>query len=324
MSEADGLIFGQILDGKGGGQSTDWAGIRNWVPADGPLWIHLDRNSDFSRRWLSQEAGLDPIVVDALLAEETRPRTVNIGEGLLIILRGVNLNPGADPEDMIAVRLWIDESRVISMRARTVMAIVDINDQIEVGHGPRDTSDLLVRLTARLVDRMAPVIAELDDLTDGLEDELLTKESREIRHGLRDLRRTAIGLRRYLAPQRDAMARLTSEEVPWLDGRQKARLREVTDRVIRFVEDLDEVRERAAVIQDELMGRLSEQMNRNMYLLSVVAAIMLPLGLLTGLLGINVGGMPGAESNWGFPIVCVLLACIAIVEIILVRRLHWV
>lgn len=324
MSEGDGLIFGQKLDGNGGGQTIDWGGVRNWVPDDGPLWIHLDRNSEVCRRWLSDEAGLDSIVVDALLAEETRPRTVNMGQGLLIILRGVNLNPGADPEDMIAVRLWVDEHRVISMRARTVMATADINDEIQAGHGPRDTSDFLVRLAARLVDRMAPVVEELDDLTDGLEDALLTGESREIRQGLRDLRRTAIGLRRYLAPQRDAMARLTSEEVPWLGGRQKARLREVTDRVIRYVEDLDEVRERAAVVQDELMNRLSEQMNRNMYLLSVVAAIMLPLGLLTGLLGINVGGMPGAESHWGFPIVCVLLAGIAVVEIILVRRLHWI
>jgi zinc transporter len=171
---------------------------------------------------------------------------------------------------------------------------------------------------------MAPVIDELDDITDGLEDELLTGESREIRHGLRDARRTAIALRRYLAPQRDAMARLQTEDAPWLDGRQKARLREVTDRVQRYVEDLDEVRERAAVVQDELMNRLSEQMNRNMYLLSVVAAIMLPLGFLTGLLGINVGGIPGADSSIGFMIVCALLAGIGIVEVLLVRRLYWI
>ena len=113
------------------------------------------------------------------------------------------------------------------------------------------------------------------------------------------------------------------EDLTWFDNRQKSRMREVTDRVIRYVEDLDEARERAAVVQDELMNRLSEQMNRNMYLLSVVAAIMLPLGFLTGLLGINVGGIPLADNSHGFMVVSGLLAAVVVLEIVLVRRLHW-
>jgi zinc transporter len=324
MSEKNGLVFGWLLDGKGGGTPIDWDGARSWKTAGGPLWLHLDRTVDSCAQWLTDESGLDSIVVDALLAEETRPRTVKMGNGLLVILRGVNLNPGAEPEDMVAVRLWIDEYRVISVQARKVMAVADIDEEIQAERGPRGSSEFLAELAAGLVNRMAPVIEELDDLTDELEDQLLTGESREIRHGLQDLRRTAIALRRYLAPQRDAMARIQTEDLPWLDNRQKARLREVTDRVIHFVEDLDEIRERAAVVQDELMNRLSEQMNRNMFLLSVVAAIMLPLGFLTGLLGINVGGIPGAESNIGFLVVCALLAGVTVIEIILLRRLHWI
>lgn len=324
MNEGNGLIFGWCLDGNGGGTAIDWDGARSWKPTDGPLWLHLDRAAETCERWLTEESGLDSIVVDALLAEGTRPRATAMGNGLLVILRGVNLNPGAEPEDMVAVRMWIDEHRVISIRARTVMAVGDLHKKIESGTGPRSSSEFLADLAARLADRMAPIIDELDDITDDLEDRLLTGESREVRSGLRDARRAAISLRRHLAPQRDAMARFQSEDVPWFDNRQKARLREVADRVQRFVEDLDEIRERAAVVQDELTNRLSEQMNRNMYLLSVVAAIMLPLGLLTGLLGINVGGIPGADSNFGFLIVCVLLAAIAGVEILLVRRLHWI
>ena len=203
------------------------------------------------------------------------------------------------------------------------MAVSNLHEALQAGRGPRDTCDLLVQLSAGLVDRMAPVIEELDDLVDSLEDELLTAESREIRHSLRDVRRTAIALRRYLAPQRDAMARMQSEDLACIDNRQKARLREITDRVIRYVEDLDEARERAAVVQDELMNRLSEQMNRNMYLLSVVAAIMLPLGFLTGLLGVNVGGIPLADNSHGFLIVSAFLVAIIALEVLLVRRLHW-
>jgi len=171
---------------------------------------------------------------------------------------------------------------------------------------------------------MAPVIDDLDDVVDGLEDELLVAERREIRHQLQILRRQVIGLRRHLSPQRDALSRLMAEEQSWLDGGHKIRIREVADRTIRYVEDLDEVRERAAVIQDELTNRLAEQMNRTIYVLTVVAAILLPLSFVTGLLGINVGGIPGAENKMGFAIVCGILAALVGVEVWLFRRLKWI
>lgn len=96
------------------------------------------------------------------------------------------------------------------------------------------------------------------------------------------------------------MARLFGERVSWLTDLARARLREAADRITRYIEALDSARERVAVTSEELSNRLAEQMNANMYLLSVVAAIFLPLGLLTGLLGINVGGIPGVDSPWAF------------------------
>ena len=88
--------------------------------------------------------------------------------------------------------------------------------------------------------------------------------------------------------------------------------RRLSDRLLRFVEDLDAVRDRAAVTQEELSARLAESMNRTMYVLSIVTAIFLPLGLLTGLLGVNVGGMPGEESEQAFAYVCVLMGVMAL------------
>jgi zinc transporter len=91
----------------------------------------------------------------------------------------------------------------------------------------------------------------------------------------------------------------------------------------RYLEDLDAARERAAVTQEELVSRLSEQMDNRMYVLSVVAAIFLPLGFLTGLLGINVGGIPGAEYKAAFAIFCTFLGAIAIIELIIFRKKKW-
>jgi len=148
----------------------------------------------------------------------------------------------------------------------------------------------------------------------------LEARSGNLREALGGLRRQAIMLRRYLAPQRDVLSRLQVEQAGWLGQGHRLHLREIADRITRYVEDLDAARERAAVIQEQLTGRLSEQMNRTMYVLSLVAAIFLPLGLLTGLLGINVGGIPGAENHWAFALVTFMLVVIAAGQIWLFRR----
>ena len=322
MWDEQGLVAAYVLDGEGGGTAVGYPAISAWTPDQGVLWVHLQRG-DESDRWLAEKSGLDPLIVDALLAEETRPRSVSVGDGLLVILRGVNLNPGADPEDMVSLRVWVEERRIISVRLRRLMAIQDLHDGIAVGRGPKRSGDLIADIVTRIVERMGPVIGNLEEETDSLEDEMLARESRKTRHRLANVRHEAIVLRRYLAPQRDATARLQTVDHGWIDLQQKARLREATDRLIRYIEDLDTVRERAAVIQDELVGRLSDQMNRTMYHLTVVATIMLPLGFLTGLLGINVGAIPGAESPWGFAVVCAILVAAVGAQVALFRWLRW-
>jgi zinc transporter len=204
------------------------------------------------------------------------------------------------------------------------MAISDLCEALAVKRGPSGPGQFLVMLSAALIERVGPVIDDLIDEVDRLEDTVVTAHSADLRGALGSLRRQAIALRRYLAPQREVMARLTMEQTSWLEGDDKAYLREVSDRTIRFVEDLDAARERAGVVQDELSSLISDQMNRTMYLLTVVAAVLLPPSLLTGLLGINVGGMPGTDNPMSFAIVVVLIVAIAVVEVAILRHLKWI
>ena len=297
MSETDGLIVAFRLDGKGGGAAIDWDGVRSWTPGDETLWVHLDRNREPACDWVRDESGLDSTTADALMAAETRPRAFTTAQGMMVILRGVNLNPGADPEDMVGLRLWLEDHRVISVRYRPLMAVNDLRGLTEQGRGPTGPGEFLVMVTDRLVERMGPVVADLSERLDELDVGLAEMEPADARGELRRLRHTAIVLRRHLAPQRDVLARLQVEQLPWLSQGDKLALREVADRTVRYVEELDEVRERAIVLQDELMTRLSEQMQKTMYILTVVAAVMLPLSFVTGLLGVNVGGIPGDKSD---------------------------
>ncbi|MDX1513687.1 MAG: zinc transporter ZntB [Gammaproteobacteria bacterium] len=322
-AEDGGLVCAYLRAPDGRWRQVGWDEIRGFEPEKGFLWVHLDRTGPAARDYVTGSGGIDPIVQEALLTEENRPRAVSVGDGLLLIQRGVNLNPGADPEDMVSLRIWAEAHRVVTTRHRKVIAINDLRERLAAGHDPGGAADLVVELVLGLVERMSGVIEALDEEEDALEARVVEEQRREIRTDLAHVRRQAISLRRYLAPQRDALSRLQTENVPWLDARPKARLREITDRVIRYVEDLDAIRERAAVIQDELMNRLSDRMNRNMYLLTIVATVMLPLGFITGLLGVNVGGIPGTDTSWAFTVVCIALAVLVVIELWVLRRMRW-
>lgn len=285
-----------------------------------PVWVHLDRASDRARGWLRTRSGLDAVVIEALLADETRPRVAPFRNGMMIILRGVNLNAGADPDDMVALRVWIEPTRLITMRTRRLLAAQDVRDEIDAGNSPTSPAETLVRLIFALVARMAPVVDGMDEALDDLEEHLLSEPVRQLRTELATLRRTAIGLRRYLAPQRDALARLTADDTSLIDERSRVRLREAMDSMIRYVEELDMARERAAVLAEELNGLVAERMNRTMYVLSLVGTVFLPLGFITGLLGVNVAGIPGSDWPLAFEALAALLIGLAIFEVWLFRR----
>jgi zinc transporter len=322
LKNNDGLILACLLDGQGGGHFGGWEIVSEEVPADGFLWVHLDLRSARAREWLEQESGLDEISRTALLAKASRPRALARGDRLLVNLRGVNLNPGSEPDDMIAVRVELEKKRVITTRRRHLKALKDIHRAINEERGPVDPGDFLIQLIDRVLRRMATAFEALDDRIDDVQERILTGASSALRSEIADIRNQVIAMRRYLAPQREAVARLQTEKVSWLTPVHREELHDLADRTTRRVEDLEAARDRATVAHEELSGRLAEQMNRAMYVLALVAAIFMPLGLITGLLGINVGGMPGAENRAAFWIVCALLAGLATAQWWWFRKRH--
>jgi len=316
-------ITAYLLDGQGSATKLTVKTIPDWKTDNGVLWVHLNYTSTEAREWLTNASGLDALVVEALLAEETRPRVTAIHGGLLISLRGVNLNPASEPEDMVSIRMWVNKNQIFTSQKRELLSVLDINDQLVNGLGPIDTADFIVDLIERLIARISNTIDELEDKVDDLEEQLLSDGNQALRYDLASLRRQSIAIRRYLAPEREALSRLIAERVNWFDEKTSFRLREANDHLIRNIEDLDALRERASVVQEELQNRLSEQLNNRMYVLSIVAAIFLPLGFITGLLGVNLGGIPGTENPMAFSILVVSLIALLAVLFIYFKFKKW-
>lgn len=320
-----GLVFAMRLPGtreEVRGARRSWAELTDGTPQN-PLWINLDRTKARAQQWIREEAGLDGLVADALLAEETRPRFQSVGGGLLVILRGVNMNPGAEPDDMIAVRLWLEPTRIITLRHR-FQTIAALRERGEEGKLPATVGGFLIALASGLAARTAPSVDNLEEMLDTIEDEMIDTDSEEAEHRktLSTIRRQAISYRRHLVPQRDAIFGVSLDPNELLTPRERAELHAVGEQFTRIAEDLEELRDRAAVTQEEMRARCEGRINRTLYMLTIVATVALPLGLLTGLLGINVGGMPLEGSHWGFAIVTILLVVLAAAEVVLFKWLR--
>ncbi len=323
---ADGaLLYGAILDGKGGARELTWEQVQTWTPDDGILWLHLDRTDPEAERWVREESGVDEAVAETLLAASgNRPRVQRIDDNLLIILRGINVTEGEEKHDMVGLHLWITGHMIVSLRRRRLAAGQELQRQMERGDGPTAPGDFLVHMTDFLMEHTSVIIDGVDDAVDELQQQVIDAKSSELRTKLRTIRQECIELRRYLSPQRDALLRLPTEKISWLTDLDRSHLREIADRNARFVEDLDSARERAAVTQDELSSQMADRMNQTMYVLTIISAIFLPPALLTGLFGINVGGMPWVEASMGFTLITGSMFVIALFEIWLLRRLKWI
>lgn len=317
------FLYSFILDRKGHGRKLDLDEVQRWASGEGLLWVHIDVSDAQSSRWLKRESGLPKIAIEALLAGETRPRSVVDDNGMLVVLRGVNANPGADPEDMVSVRVWIDEHRIVTSQRRRLLSIVDVAESLYSGNGPISGSGFLAVLVERLADRIGGFVDSIENRMDTAEDEISTRKVPGFRQRLAALRRQIAEVRRFLAPQRDALDRLTRQSASWVEESDAQDLRQESDRITRFLEDLDLARERAVVLQEELLSQIAQEQNTRMYVLSVVAAIFLPLTFITGLLGMNVGGLPGLDSPWGFVSSIVAMIVAGAVLLLFFRWKRW-
>lgn len=295
-----GLIHAMLLDGAGGGDLIRWEQVNDFGSDQSGLWLHFDYSEPEAQQWIQNCSGLNEIAVDGLINPDNRPHVLTRVNNLLLILRGVNLNEGANPEDMVSVRIWTNGKILISTRKRVLTSTQDILASLENHSGPLSAGELLVQWTDRVVARMNDTINFLEDNASEIEEALFVDEPSQLRSKLLKNRQQCIGIRRYIAPQREALNKLATEPLHWLSDIDRMALRSIADRQIRYVEDIDTIKERTNMVKEELLSRVSEELNNRSFVLTVVAAIFLPLGFFTGLMGVNVGGMPGIENELAF------------------------
>ncbi|MCW3846967.1 zinc transporter ZntB [Sphingomonas sp. LB-2] len=292
-----------------GGQVTQ-PEIKAALEVPGTLvWIHLTTNNDHAKSWLGDEAELSPYVVEALTAAETRPRCDAVGEGAVINLRGLSADQMVASDPLASIRMYAHQGCVFSVTRRHLNALDPVQRQVEAGR-ILDPGDLIAALAQEITEELDPVVAELGDTLDDCEERITGHHAFDLRRQVNETRSRAIGYRRFLNPQRAALEKLALLPGEWLRDDDRLHLSAAADRAARMAEELESIRERAALTHETLTDLRSEQIDQRSLIIAVAAMVFLPLTFLTGLFGMNVP-LPfthSPEAFWWITGSCVAMA----------------
>ena len=286
-------------------------------------WCHLSTTDEEAQAWLRDQAQLEEYVVDALTADETRPRCEKYEHGALINLRGRSHEELTTSDPLASVRIWGMKGRVFSVTRKPLIAVSAVEKEVE-GGAILDPGDLIAAFAAAITSDLDPVVADLGDQLDLCEEDLDADRVFELRRTVTRVRVTAIGYRRFLNPQRAAIEALAALPGDWLAEDDRRHLTTAGDRAARMAEELESIRERSALLHETLTDLRAEQIDSRSLIIAIAAMVFLPLTFISGVYGMNVKGLPFAEEPWAFAAIMGLCVVITVGIIGYFLRHHWI
>jgi len=323
IEEREGLIFAWAIREDDTSRPLDWKSVAQEWKKEGLIWLHMHLEHPTVIHWLNTESGVDESLLPYLLSDDSRPGIFEHESKLIMIMRGINANADSEPEDLISLRLYLAPDQLISLRRRRVQTMEEIHTAYTDGKGPKNASDFFVDVITREIERIGDHIEKLEEKVTDIERVVLTSTNGDVEDELQELQSDLIDLRRYLHPQRTMFVKLLDNELEWLDDKTYNRIRTQVEFHTRHVEDIDYCLQRAQVIRDRIDSRQTEQLNQKLYILAIVSCIFLPLSLITGLLGVNVAGIPFAENQWAFAYLSAGLILIAGLILLYFKQKKW-
>jgi zinc transporter len=287
----------------------------------GFVWIHVESEDERERSALLGP-DIPDVAANALIATETRPRCDRIEEGAILNLRGPGPGEARDSDRLVSIRMWVRRAKVNSVTRYPLAATPAVVEQMKAGL-INDPGDLVAGFARTISRQLDPQVAALGDELDDCESALEPRQVWRLRSIIARVRSEAIAFRRFVAPDRDALLTLAQLDFEWLADDDRLHIREAADRFARMAEELEAVRERAALLHEQITDLRAEDLDQRSLLISVVAFLFLPLTFITGLLGMNVEGIPYAHTHWAFwgvVVFCVLLGAVVLGWF---ARRHW-
>ncbi len=318
-SDASGLVWGYLFDRAAGtAQALDSVRASDWLalPAgqEGQFaWLHFNLSNASSEKWLKSQTELADEFYDSLHQGSRSTRIELADDTLVAIVNDVLHDFSFDASDFATLWLTVTPQFVISARRTPLKAIERLHQAVLHGEAICSPVELLVHLLRDQADVLVNIVRDAVARVDVIEDVLLAGRLRHKREDLGSMRRVLVRLQRLLAPEPAALFRLLQRPPAWISERDIQELRQSTEEFSVVLNDMTDLQERIELLQEEIAARVNEATGRSLFVLTMVTVLALPINMIAGLLGMNVGGLPLAEHPGGFWIVVgVVLAFTAV------------
>ena len=223
-------------------------------------WFHFQRDVEGINEWL-KAADIPEPIIDAMLEEDTRPRFQRLKDGFVLLLRGVNLNEGAQPEDMMSLRILYYKETVYTFRKHHFKAVAHIRDDLQNQQGPESLNDFLVHLVEQLNQKIEDVIDDIELNVEQMETEGFDNTA-EQQKKLTVMHRRLLRLNRFIRPQLAALDKFTSESEKWVDAELHQWLLNERDTTQRLLEQIDLMLEQVWMQREQIQQAVAEKMNQ--------------------------------------------------------------
>ena len=312
-----GLICGYLLD-HGAPQparALDSAEAAAWLDgnrtADATpaafLWLHFNLSHAQAERWLVRHAALPDAFYEALRDGSHSTRIERDEDTLIAVVNDVHFDFGFEPSDIATLWISVGPHLVVTARAQPLRSVDALRTAVKRGDCPRSSVVLLEQLMRTQADGLVGIVRGVTTRIDQIEDELLANRLDHKRARLGVLRRLLVRLQRLLAPEPAALFRLLQHPPAWMAEDDVQELRGSTEEFSVVLRDMQGLQERIKLLQEEIAASVNEDNNRSLFVLTIVTVLALPINILAGLFGMNVGGIPLAENRHGFWVVVSLI-----------------
>lgn len=269
---------------------------------EGLLWLDLEDPGEPERELLTGAFGFHPVPVDACISPELHAPTAADYEGYLFLnVHGIDYSDTSALVTTTELGVFTGAHFVVSSHNVPVHAVETVRRSVEAGSLHRPTPDLLaLALVDTLVANVQPTVDKMVEGADLLEEQSLRLPHQHLMEGILTLRRSASGLHRVMVSQQTILSRVARGDSPQITQGALPYFRDTQEQIWRITEYCQTLRERADSALTIYMGAVAFRQNESMRVLTVVAAVFLPLSLVTGIFGMNFENMPQLHWSWAY------------------------
>jgi zinc transporter len=320
-SDKNGLICGFLFLAGAAGTPVTLAAAEDWLRDDmasahtGFIWLHFNLTDASAEKWIKTHLPVVPEFFEALHAGSRSTRIEDARDTLVAVLNDVAYEFAFDPSEIETLWVNVNPRMAISARRRPLRSIDRLRQAVKDGCCFDSPVAFLNHLLHDQGDELARIAREATLRVDTIEDSFLIGRLKHKRSDLGQLRRVLVRLQRLLAPEPGALFRLLRQPPPWIVAHDLEHLRQATEEFSLVLRDLSELQERTKLLQEEVTARVGEQTNRSVFILTAVTVLALPINIVAGLLGMNVGGIPLAQDPNGFVVIVGIVATFTILAI---------